>query len=135
MNIETILSIIAILVSIVSIAVSYRCSKLSNEFAQKNRIISIRQRLFQLSYEYESLINIDGKDRDKAKADFVKSAEILRDIRLLYEHNRSLFSGKSADDLSKRYDRLISDSDNESLKDLFDFIQHFNHFLDAELER
>lgn len=135
MNIETLLSIIAVLVSIVSIAVSYRFSKLTNEFTRKNKIISIRQRLFQLSYEYESLININGKDIDKAKADFLKSAEVLREIRLLYEHNKPLFSGKGADDLSKRYDKLMSDSDNESLKELFDFIQHFNHFLDAELGR
>lgn len=133
MKIDTYLSIIAILISIISIVVSYIVAKQVNDSAQKDRISRIRQRLFHLSYEYDQLIDIKGKTTEQAREDFLKSAETLRDIRLLYEHNRYLFVGKHASMLAEKYDAMMSD--NGSLLHIIEFIQAFYKCIDLELDK
>lgn len=133
MKIDTYLSIIAILISIISIVVSYIMAKQVNDSAQKDRISRIRQKLFYLSYEYDQLIDMEGKTTEKAREDVLKSAEVLRDISLLYEHNRYLFVGKHASMLSEKYDAIMSD--NGSLPQIIEFIQAFYKCIDLELDK
>ncbi len=148
MEIDNYLSIIAIVISVISIVVSsINSHKIAKVQIEKNkqennrlRLIDIKEKLTDLGFQYDNLLNeasslaVSDKEEDlKRGAElFKESANVLNSIIILYENNRGLFSLQSRTILDEMDKTMRMEDNNDNMISMIEFIQKFNQLVEKE---
>lgn len=148
MEIDNYLSLIAIVISVISIVVSsINSHKIAKVQIEKNkqennrlRLIDIKEKLTDLGFQYDNLLNeasslaVSDKEEDlKRGAElFKESANVLNSIIILYENNRGLFSLQSRTILDEMDKTMRMEDNNDNMIPMIEFIQKFNQLVEKE---
>lgn len=140
--IESILASIAIGISIISLILTQRTNKKVENFTKKEKLIQIRKQLFELAERFDAhidkdtIMKLNEEDLEKAKVFFLQAAVILREIRILYDHNKYYLSSENVKFLDCKLKEFTDPEENENqITKMIDFIQYFYKKIDKELER
>lgn len=138
---ESILSSIAIVISIISLILTQLTNKKVENFTKKEKLIQIRKQLFELAERFDAhidkdtIMKLNEEDYEKAKEFFLRSVVILREIRFLYEHNKYYLSGEAVKYLDRKLKEFTDSEENDGqITKIIDFVQCFYQELDKELE-
>lgn len=138
---ESILSSIAIVISIISLIHTQRTNKRVENFTKTGKLIQIRKQLFELAEQFDThidkdtIMRINENDHEKAKEFFLQSAVILREIRFLYEHNKYYLSNETVKFLNRKLKEFTDPEEEDGqITKMIDFVQCFYRELDKELE-
>ncbi len=148
MEIDNYLSIIAIVISVISIVVSsINSHKIAKVQIEKNkqennrlRLIDIKEKLTDLGFQYDNLLNeasslaVSDKEEDLKRGSelFKESANVLNSIIILYENNRGLFSLQSRTILDEMDKTMRMEDNNDNMIPMIEFIQKFNQLVEKE---
>lgn len=139
---ESILVYIAIAISVIALILTQRTNKKVENFTKKEKLIQIRKQLFELAERFDAhidkdtIMKLNEEDLEKAKVFFLQAAVILREIRILYDHNKYYLSSENVKFLDYKLKEFTDPEENEDqITKMIDFIQYFYKKIDKELER